>query len=100
MSKSAAEDTICAIATGVGGAVGVGRVSGPDAESILRAMAPRLPRELASHRLQVAHVFDLVSGEMLDEVLACVMRAPHSYTGETVVELQAHGGAANLQRLL
>lgn len=93
-------DTICAIASGTGGGVGVVRVSGPDAEVILRKVAPRLPAVLGSHVLRHVRIVDPESGELVDDALACVMRAPRSYTGENVAEIQAHGGAANLARVL
>lgn len=93
-------DTICAIATGTGGGVGVVRLSGPEAEAVLRRVAPGLPEDLPSHHLRRARLVDPASGEVLDEALVCVMRAPRSYTGEQVAEIQAHGGAANLARVL
>lgn len=93
-------DTICAIATASGGGIGVIRVSGPEAERIARAVVPSLPAEVESHRLYHGVARDPSTGEALDEVLACVMRAPRSYTGETVAEIHGHGGAANLGRLL
>ncbi len=93
-------DTIAAIATAVGGGVGIIRISGPRAEAIGRALAPLLPDRPPSHRLHLVTVCDPRSGELLDEVLAVLLRGPRSYTGEDTVELHAHGGAANLQRLL
>src|SRR5689334_14823052 len=87
--SAAAAETIAAIATPHGrGAVGVVRVSGRDvpaiAESIVgRSLAPRLAT-LAAFR--GAH------GEVLDQGLALYFPAPHSYTGELVLELHAHGG--------
>ena len=98
--RTAAPDTIAAIATGAGGGVGIIRISGPHAEAICRALVPSLPRNLMSHRLLLGTAIDPGSGERLDEVLAVVMRAPRSYTGEDVAELHGHGGAANLGRLL
>ena len=93
-------DTICAIATATGGGIGIIRVSGPRAEAIGRGMVASLPEGAQSHRLYHGEARDPASGEVLDEVLACLMRAPHSYTGETVLELHGHGGAANLGRML
>lgn len=104
--------TIAAIATGSGGGVGIVRVSGPRAESIGRRLCRPLPETLESHRLYFGAVFDPDGAapmdshespqprEPIDQVLFCLMRAPRSYTGEDVLELQGHGGAVNLRRLL
>lgn len=58
---------------------------------------PRVPE---SHRLYLGRVHDPLTFEVLDEALACVMRAPRSYTGEDVAEIQGHGGEVNLARLV
>ena len=84
-------DTIFALATAPGrAAVAVIRISGPDAGSVLRAMAGRLParRRAAMRRLRSA------GGETLDEALVLWLPGPGSYTGEDVAELQLHGGGA------
>jgi tRNA modification GTPase len=96
----ASRDTICAIATAPGGGIGVVRVSGPAALAIARQLLTPWPDEPASHRLYLTHARDPRTGERLDELLACVMRAPRSYTTDDVLELQGHGGAANVARLL
>jgi tRNA modification GTPase len=97
--RVAMADTIAAIATAAGpGGVGIIRISGPDAEPVLRRLAPGLPAVLDSHKLVLARV--VVGGDAADQALAVLMRAPRSYTGEDVAELQAHGGAAHLGRLL
>ncbi len=93
-------DTICAVATGVGGGIGVVRVSGPGAQAIAARLVRPWPEAPESHRLYHARAHDPATGEPLDEILACLMRAPRSYTGEDVLELHGHGGAANLARLL
>jgi len=92
-------DTIAAIATPPGSAgVGIVRLSGPRAVSILEALIGRpAPPE---RELVRAVASDPTSGERLDEVLAVVMRGPRSYTGEDVAEIHGHGGALNLGRLL
>lgn len=96
-------DTIAAIATALGpGAVAIVRLSGPQAVAIadrlFRAGGGRLPRvPLAarpSHGVHHGWLVDPADGEPVDEVLALVMRGPRSFTGEDVVELQTHGGAA------
>jgi tRNA modification GTPase len=97
-------ETIAAIATapGVGG-VGIVRVSGPDAFAIGRRLfRPGSVRaeEPVSHLLTYGAVVDPATDEPLDDVLVAFFRAPHSYTGEDTVEINAHGGPLILQRIL
>jgi tRNA modification GTPase len=93
-------DTISAIATAAGpAAIGIVRISGPDAEAVLRRCFRPLPSELPSHKLLHGWVIDPSTNEPLDEGLAVFMRAPKSYTGEHGVELQVHGGSLNLRRI-
>ena len=97
-------ETIAAIATspGVGG-VGIVRVSGPDAFAIgQRMFQPASGRagEPVSHLLTYGSVVDPAMDEPLDDVLVAFFRAPHSYTGEDIVEINAHGGPLILQRIL
>ena len=95
------EDTISAIATATGpGAVGIIRLSGGDAEALLRRCFAGLPERAQSHHLYLGRVVQPSTGEVLDEALAVVMRAPRSFTGETIAEIQCHGGALNLRRVL
>lgn len=90
-------DTIAAIATAPGRAgIGVIRVSGPAAEQIARAITAR---SLAP-RTAVACDFLDGNGEAIDQGIALYFRAPHSYTGEDVLELQGHGGPVVQRRLL
>jgi tRNA modification GTPase len=94
-------DTIAAIATGLGGGVGIVRLSGPRAEAILAQLVRPWPKgRPPSHKLQLGRVHDPRTGEPVDQVLAVVMRAPRSYTGEDVAELHGHGGVRMMQRLL
>jgi tRNA modification GTPase len=94
------EDTIAAIATPAGtGGLGVVRISGPDAGSIAAGLLGVSVEELPDRRLVRGVVRDR-EGARVDDVLAVVMRAPHSYTGEEVAELHGHGGALNIARLL
>lgn len=97
-------DTIAAIATPQGyGGVGVIRVSGPEAFAIVLPLLRR-PAGVAalppSHQLTYGHIVAPETQEILDEVLAAFMRAPHTYTREDVVEIQGHGGPLVLQRIL
>lgn len=90
-------DTIAAIATPPGrGGIGVVRVSGPRSAAIAEAVCGRLPepRQAALRRFRAAN------GEMLDQGMVLYFPAPHSFTGEAVVEFQGHGGPVVLDLLL
>lgn len=94
-------DTIAAIATPPGpGGIGVIRVSGPAAEQIAARSFRRTGRgPWQSHRLYHGRVVG-PDGQPLDDALAVLMRGPHSYTGEDVLELHCHGSPVLLQRVL
>jgi tRNA modification GTPase len=94
-------DTIAAIATPPGpGGIGVIRVSGPAAAAFATRVAHRLrPGPWRSHHLYRAQLCGM-DGTALDDGLAVLMRAPHSYTGEDVVELHAHGSPVVLEQIL
>lgn len=90
-------DPIVAVATAPGrGAVGIVRVSGPPLHGLIHALVGRpLPPRVATYGpLRDAR------GDVIDQALALHFPAPHSYTGEDVLELQAHGGPVLLQLLL
>ena len=94
-------DTICAIATAQGGAIGVIRVSGPEAISITsRHFRPIQGLPLTERKARTAifgHLIDS-DGAMLDEVLVTLFRTPYSYTGEDSVEISCHGSSYILQQ--
>ncbi|MGZ3688497.1 MAG: tRNA uridine-5-carboxymethylaminomethyl(34) synthesis GTPase MnmE [Bdellovibrionota bacterium] len=94
------EDTIGAIATAVGGPVGIVRVSGPSAFSALMRMTGE-PKTRGSEprKLYLAQLKD-ERGEALDEALFVRFVGPESFTGEDVVEFHIHGGAFLAQRIL
>ncbi len=98
-------DTIAAIATppGVGG-IGIIRVSGADAFSLVLPLIRRAGKPLAvlpsSHQLTYVQVVEPTTEEILDDVLVAFMSAPHTYTCEPVVEIQGHGGPLVLRRML
>jgi tRNA modification GTPase len=98
------EDTIAAIATPIGeGGVAIVRISGPDAEKAVGAIFVRSRQKdikLRSHMLYQGSIRDPYADIILDNVLITVMRRPHSYTGEDVVEIHCHGGAFLVQRIL
>lgn len=95
-------DTIAAIATPPGeGGIGIVRLSGEDAVAIAqRIFHPRNPGRLRSHRLRYGHIIEPDTGDVIDEALLTLMRAPHSFTREDVVELSCHGGRMPIQRTL
>lgn len=91
------QDPIVAIATAAGrGAVGIVRVSGRSLRALAQALCARTlePRQATCLSLRDAQ------GQPIDQVLALYFPGPHSYTGEDVLELQAHGGPVLLQLLL
>ena len=97
-------DTIAAIATAIApgeGSVAIVRVSGPEAEAIGRQLFAAPGQQLwDSHRVLYGHVVDPQSQERVDEALLLLLRAPRSFTRETVVEFQCHGGLVAVQRVL
>lgn len=90
------EDTIAAVATPLGrGGVAVVRVSGPRAFEIASSISSKEPRV---GRIVFARFSE--GGKILDEGLLLSFKAPHSFTGEDVVEFQCHGGTVAPQRIL
>ncbi len=95
--KRATVDTIAAVATPPGrGAIGMVRISGPLAWAVCEHIAGRLPPP----RQAVLRNFRDAGGERIDQGLVLYFPAPHSYTGEDVLELQGHGGPLLLNLLL
>lgn len=93
----AADDTIAAVATPPGrGGVGIVRVSGPAAAKIAREILGRIPAPRHAEFLP----FRGPDGEVIDEGIALYFAAPHSFTGEDVLELQGHGGPVVMDMLL
>ena len=99
-------DTITAIATPIGsGGIAILRLSGSSAEDIaqkLIATKNKKPlRDLESHKLTLCNVHGVDDcSALIDEALVAVMRAPHSYTGENVVEINCHGGFFAAKKIL
>jgi tRNA modification GTPase len=93
-------ETIVAIATPPGrGGIGIVRLSGPDAARIAEPML-RLRNPLAHTQARFADLLDLDTQEKLDEAVVTFFAAPHSYTGEDVVEVAAHGSPVILETLV
>lgn len=95
-------NTICAIATAAGGAIGVIRVSGTEAiaatSRIFRPLRGRSLEEREARTLTFGHVMD--GDTVVDEVLVSVFRAPHSYTGEDSTEISCHGSQYILSKVI
>jgi tRNA modification GTPase len=90
-------DPIAAVATAAGrGAVGIVRVSGADLSGLINAVCGRTLKAREATYL----AFREHDGSSIDQGLALYFPAPHSFTGEDVLELQAHGGPVVLQLLL
>jgi tRNA modification GTPase len=102
MSAQSPTDTIVALATAPGeSGIGVVRLSGPAAISIARAhFKPRQSVDLATAATQTSHVGQFVATEPVDQVVITLFRAPHSYTGDDVVEISAHGSPFILDQIL
>lgn len=90
-------DTIVAQATAPGrGGVGIVRVSGPAAEQVAEIMLGKLPRVRYAEYLP----FKDEQGQVLDQGIALLFKAPNSFTGEDVLELQGHGGPVIMDMLI
>ena len=83
-------DTICAPATAVGGALAIIRVSGPAAFSIVSIVSPLCCGAAAANTVHYTRIVN-AKGDTIDEVMLSVFKAPHSYTGEDSVEISCHG---------
>lgn len=100
------KDTIAAIATGLtDSGIGIVRISGEDAVSVGDGMfrSPSGKRVLGhadSHVMNYGYVCDADRDMVIDEVMAVVMKAPRSFTGEDTVEIQCHGGVLVMRKIL
>ncbi|EAD8643350.1 tRNA uridine-5-carboxymethylaminomethyl(34) synthesis GTPase MnmE [Listeria monocytogenes] len=94
-------DTIAAISTPPGeGAIAIIRLSGPEAIQIADRIfyAKNSLSEAESHTIHYGHIKE--DGEVIEEVMVTVMRAPRTFTREDVVEINAHGGIVSVNRVL
>ena len=91
-------DTIAAPATAIGGAgIGIIRISGSEAVTITAQLFPAIT-QMKSHTIRYGFLID--GTEIIDEVMVTLMKAPHSYTREDVVEINCHGGSLMMQHIL
>ena len=91
-------ETICALATATGGAIGIIRISGPKTLEILSRVFSKDIRHAQPNTIHYGHIKD--DSEIVDEVLVSIFRAPHSYTGEDCTEISCHGSSYILNRVL
>ena len=97
-------DTIAAISTAPGeGAIGIVRISGDLAISIASSIyqcGTKQLEEQKTHTIHYGHIIDPKSGEVYDEVMVSVLRAPKTFTREDIVEINCHGGIVAINRVL
>lgn len=99
------DDTIAAIATAPGiGGIGIIRVSGPEACDVVNRIfhsKQSVPLgERQTRTIHYGHIVHPKTGKTLDEVIVVLMKGPHSYTAEDVVEIQCHGGFVSVREIL
>ena len=91
-------ETICALTTAPGGALGIIRISGPKALEILSHVFTKDLTEAKPNTIHYGHIKDHVA--IIDEVMVSVFKAPHSYTGEDSAEISCHGSRYILNQVL
>ena len=97
------EDTIAAVSTAMApGGIGIVRISGKEAFSVGdQIYRGKNGKKLSEQRANTVHYgFVEEKGERIDEVLAVILKGPHSYTGEDTVEIDCHGGVLAMKRIL
>ena len=100
------QDTICAVATAQGGAIGIVRVSGPNAITATNSIF--IPHNVKQgnllqrdpYTLTFGYIHDKTTNQRIDEVLVSLFRAPHSYTGEDSTEISCHASPYILQQVM
>ena len=90
--------TICALATALGGALGIIRISGPQSLEILSRIFSKDLSVAKPNTVHYGHIKD--GAEIIDEVMVSLFRAPHSYTGEDSAEISCHGSRYIMNKVL
>lgn len=91
-------ETICALATATGGALGLIRISGAQSLEILSRI---FSKDLTTAQPYTVHYGRIADGsEVIDEAMVSIFRAPHSYTGEDSAEISCHGSRYILNKVL
>ncbi len=98
------EQTIAAVATAPGeSGIGIIRISGPEAPEILKRVfeykSGKKAEKFEERRMIYGNIVD-EKGEIIDEAMVVYMKAPHTYTGEDVAEIQCHGSIVSLRKIL
>ena len=99
-------DTICALATATGGALGIIRISGPQAFDVVSHICSINCADCVANTVHYTHIISPLplegSGvaQVIDEVMVSVFKAPRSYTGEDAVEISCHGSRYILNKVL
>lgn len=96
-------DTIFANASGMGGAISIIRVSGPQAiDAVDQIFCSKSKQKLCQQKTYTMHYGHIVdeNDHVIDEVIVLLMRGPHSYTAEDVVEIDCHGGVFVMQKIM
>ena len=91
-------DTICALATAPGGALGIIRISGPSSFSVVSAICSVCFDPVEANTVHFTRLTD--GTDVIDEAMVSVFKAPHSYTGEDSVEISCHGSRYILNKVL
>ena len=91
-------DTICALATAPGGAIGIIRISGPRSLEILSHIFTKDILNAPANTIHYGHIKN--GAEIVDEVMVSIFHAPHSYTGEDSAEISCHGSRYILKKVL
>ena len=94
-------DTIAAIATPQGeGGIGIVRISGDESLNIMKKILRPFPAEVKPRYAYYGNIVNPENENVIDEAICLYMKAPHSYTCEDVVEIQAHGGIVSIRLIL
>ena len=92
-------DTICALATAPGGALGIIRISGPKAFDAVSVICSIRCDSVAANTIHYTYIVN-TEGNVVDECMVSIFRAPHSYTGEDSVEISCHGSRYILNKVI
>lgn len=94
-------DTIVALATPVGrSGIGVVRISGPESLAVARLLAGDVNFNPQPRNAHLCRIFDIETGDLLDESIITYFQAPRSFTGEDVIEIACHGSPVILRRVI
>ena len=95
-------DTICALATQAGGAIGIVRISGDEAINIADKIFNKNIIDAKPNTMHYGQIIEMTHNgeETIDDVVVSVYRAPHSYTGENAIEISCHGSSYIINKIV